>query len=64
MMRSLKFFHAKRIVRLYYEMKYNNEKKFYKEYFTKKMACLCFIGIPYKVVSEIYVPTYDKDIEL
>lgn len=45
-------------------MKYNNEKKFYKEYFTKKMACLCFIGIPYKVVSEIYVPTYDKDIEL
>ena len=61
---KLKFITARRIVQIYYELKYNNEKqRVYRQLYAKKMACLCFIGIPYKVVSEIIVPAHDKDVE-
>lgn len=55
---------AKKITRVYYQMNYSlDNNTTYREHITKKMACLCFIGIPFKIVSEIYVPSHIKDLE-
>lgn len=61
---KLHFFTARRIKRVYYTIKYSFDKnQYYRELFVKKMACLCFIGFPYKTVSEITVPIHPKDLE-
>lgn len=61
---KLKFITAKRIKQVYYEVKYSFETQSpYRIYMVKKMACLCFIGVPYRVISEIYVPHHPLDLE-
>jgi hypothetical protein len=60
---KLHFFGAKRLSQVYFEIKYSLEKQVaYREYFTRKISCITFLGIPVKVISSIYVPSHTDDL--
>ncbi len=58
------FITAKRIKTVFYEIKFSNEKqKIVREYSVRKRAVLTFLGVPFKLTKEIFVPAVNADLE-
>ena len=63
-MRSRGFITAKRMKTVFYEVKYSFEKKqIIREYHVRKRAVLTFLGVPFKLTKEIFVPAQNADLE-
>ena len=63
-MKSKGFITAKRIKTVFYEIKFSNEKqKIVREYSVRKRAVIAFLGVPFKLTKEIFVPAENADLE-
>lgn len=58
------FIAAKRLKTIFYEVKFSMEKReIVREYSVRKRAVVTFLGVPFKLTKEIYVPAQNADLE-